>query len=109
MKPYQVPCEEKETAWEERGRPGKGDSWDGSGRISRQVKEEEARSFDTVLQLQCEKSSRGDLTVSMDRGLGGKRRAADKCSYGMSCDHDVREPRLYPEITALHCFKFRRY
>lgn len=89
------------------GCQAKGDSWAGSGRISRGVKEKEARSFDTVLQLQSERNGRNDLKVSQECGLGGSGRAADKPSHVMSFDHDVREPQPCPEIMAYVHFEFR--
>lgn len=90
--------------------PDKGDSWAGSGRISRGVKEKEARSRDTVLQLQSERNSSNDWKVSsMQCGLGGSRKAVDKLSPVISFDHDVRGPGLCPEIAASVCFEFRRH
>ena len=86
-----------------------GDSWFGSGRINRGVREKEARSLGTVLQLQSGRTSRDGLKVSMECGLGGSRREADKLFKVVSFDHDVRKPGLCPEITAYVCFKFRRH
>lgn len=44
--------------------PGKGGTWDGSGRISRGVKEKKARSFDAGMQLQRGRNRRNDLKGS---------------------------------------------
>ena len=46
--------------------PGKGDTWDGSGRISRGAKEKEARSFDAGMQLLHGRNRRNDLKASGD-------------------------------------------
>lgn len=44
--------------------PGKGDTWDGSGRISRGVKEKEARSSGAGMQLHSGRNRRDDLEGS---------------------------------------------
>lgn len=105
-KPYQVASERRKLGRERDARQG--DSWVGSGRINRGVREE-ARSLDTVMQLQSGRTSRDDLKVSAECRLEGSRKEADKLSKVVNFDHDVRKPGLCPEITAYVCFKFRRH